>query len=664
MTGSKEQGPGRARLRPRALIWIVVVVSLVLLAAGLVGFFADPLHLPAEVLDVLDKRASVISMFVGIAGLLVTGAALWAQLRSPASSPTSTVSSSGPSSPATGGSVSGGLVGQITGGFVGSVGGVHLPPRPPVNARPVRLAPRPPWLAGRDHTLAEVHARLTASPEQPCLLAIHGLGGVGKTSLAVEYGHRYQHEYELVWQLPAEDSAVLSAALADLAAMLGMRQPGETADPVHQVHAVLAAHPGRWLLIFDNAPDADAARTFLPPAGNGHVLVTSRSANWPTRHGLELPVLDGDPAAAFLLERSGQDDTAAAAAVVTELGALPLALEQAGAYIAGTGTTLAGYLHLLRRQRTELLDQGHPWGYSERVASTWRLAFDHLDETTPQAIALLQLLACYAPEAIPYQLLLAPLDHSNPRNMLDGGDHGIAELLALPHGDLAINAAIEALRRYSLINRPSDGSVSVHRLVQAVTLDQLNPSQRAAWQHAATALLEAALPDTPEQPDTWPRFAQLLPHARTVLPLTSPILRTVAQYLGQSGDYRTATTLTREIHHALEASLGAEHPDTLVARDDLAIWTGEAGDAAAARDQLTTLLSINEHVLGAEHPQTLFHRDVLAYWTGEAGDAAAARDQLTTLLSINEHVLGAEHPDTLHVRQHQVYWANRASRGR
>ncbi|MBB6351263.1 hypothetical protein FHU36_007846 [Nonomuraea muscovyensis] len=649
-------------------------------------------------LDVLDKRASVVSMAVGA---LLGGAALWMQLRASGPSPDAppSVSPSEAGSPAVGGHSPGGkIIGQvgvsarvsgsgsvhaegaqsiavvgsvtvppmtgdkaiaITGGFVGAVGDVHLPPRKPVDTRPVRLAPRPPQLAGREEVLAELYEQLSAAEALPCLVAVHGLGGVGKTSLVVEYGHRYQCAYELVWQVAAEDEAVLSAAFADLAALLGLRPPGETADPVRQVHAALAARPGWWLLIFDNAPDAEALRAFLPPAGNGHVLITSRSGRWPPRHGMELSMLEAAPAAAFLLDRSGQHDEVAAAAVVDELGALPLALEQAGAYISDSGTTLADYLGLLRDRRADLLDQGQAWGYEQRVASTWKLAFDRLAEASPQAIALLRLLACYAPEAIPYRLLLAPIGQSL-QGLLASGSDGIGEPLALPYGDLAINAAVTALRRYCLISRPVGGTVSVHRLVQAVTLDQLTPGRRDIWRRAAAAILAGALPERPDEPGTWLRFAQLLPHASAVLPLSSPALSAITQFLGFSGDYRTAKALCQQIHDSEVTSLGLEHPHILSVRCALARWTGQAGNPVAARDQLTALLPVAERVLGTEHTETLTARHDLAHWTGEAGDTAGARDQYAALLPVRERVLGTEQPNTLATRSQLAHWTGQA----
>ncbi|GAA3470490.1 FxSxx-COOH system tetratricopeptide repeat protein [Nonomuraea roseola] len=514
------------------LAWSAALVTLV---GGAAGFFlADPLYLPGELLEVLDKRASVISM---VAGLLFGGVGVWLQLRLPApSSPPVAASSTGSGSPAVGMMSGGMLVGQVA---------LHVPPlRAP--SWSVHLMPRPLQLAGRDEALAGLHDRLSAALTLPWVVAVHGLGGVGKTSLVTEYGHRYLHEYQLAWHLPAEEPTLLSAAFADLAAQLGARHQADAADPVHQVHAALAAYPGRWLLIFDNAPDADAVQAFLPPAGSGHVLITSRSGSWPLQRGMELPTLDPEPATAFLLQRSGHDDTPAVAAVVTELGALPLALDQAGAYMAETGTDPGGYLTLLTRHRTDLLAEGKPRGYAEKVTSTWHMAFQQLDDTNPQAIALLRLLACYAPEDIPYQLLLDDLD-VDALVHLGTGKGAKKQLGLLPTGRLQVNTAVTALRRYCLISRPQNGLVSVHRLVQAVTLDRVTSGQRTAWAAAADSILQQALPGTPRAPGAWPGYRLLLPHALTVLPPGSDALLEISTYLGAAGDFRTARTLGRQL---------------------------------------------------------------------------------------------------------------------
>src|SRR5262249_45836623 len=154
-----------------------------------------------------------------------------------------------------------------------------------------------------------------------------------------------------------------------------------------------------------NAADMASVTAFLPPAGPGRVLITSQNPNWP-RQPLEVPVLDPDVAAGFLVNRTGDPDRSAAQDLAGMLGGLPLALEQAAAYRRATGGALAGCLALFRQRRAGLLARGEPVGYSKTVASTLALAFDRLRQTAPGAVCLLRLLAFCAPEAVPLRLLL------------------------------------------------------------------------------------------------------------------------------------------------------------------------------------------------------------------------------------------------------------------
>jgi Tetratricopeptide repeat len=235
-------------------------------------------------------------------------------------------------------------------------------------------------------------------------------------------------------------------------------------------------------------------------------------------------------------------------------------------------------------------------------------------------------------------------------------------LAPLLEDELAAGDAIAALRRYSLVTPSADGSVSVHRLVQAVTADQMPAELAQAWRQAAAALIEAAIPADTRLPGTWPTCAVLLPHAQAALDLTSGGMLQIARYLGESGSYPAARDLCRLIADARrdDDGYGPEDPGTLDARDDLAYYTGEAEDAAGARDQYAALLPIKERVLGAEHPDNLDARHGLAFWTGAAGDAAGARDQLAALLPIEERVLGAEHPGTLFARDDLAYYTGEA----
>ncbi|HUZ53874.1 MAG TPA: AAA family ATPase [Streptosporangiaceae bacterium] len=343
-----------------------------------------------------------------------------------------------------------------------AAGQIVLMPKPDVPRRPVRL-PRPPVLAGREELLARLHDLLT-SGEQPPVVVLRGMGGVGKTSLAAGYAHQHLAELGVAWQVQAENPALLAAGLAELAAQLGAVPGTGQHDPVASLHAVLAAYPERWLLVFDNAPGAASVRRFLPPAGRGRVVITSQNQHWPGDQTLDVPVLGRETAAEFLTGRTGDRDEAAARELAGELGGLPLALEQAAAYIAATGGTIAGYLGLYQRRSADLLARGEPAGYIKTVATTWDLAFKRLEQDTPAASGLLRLLAYFAPEPVPLRLLLRRQDPPP-----DIGTGTLAVLGTMSGDRLAIGDAIAALRRYSLVTALEDGVVLVHRLVLAVT---------------------------------------------------------------------------------------------------------------------------------------------------------------------------------------------------
>jgi len=525
----------------------------------------------------------------------------------------------------------------------------------------------------------------------PRVVALYGLGGAGKTSVAVEYAHRHLGQVGVAWQLPAEDATALVAGFTGLAAQLGTGAAAGGGDPVAAVHSALATHPGQWLLIFDNAPGQGPVRAFVPPAGNGQVLITSQSAVWPPGQAVEVSVLDNETAAALLADQTSDSDARAAAALAKELGGLPLALAQAVAYIQTTGTGLAGYLSLFQGRRADLLARGETPGHPADVAATLGLALSRLEADAPAAAGLLRLLACLAPEPVRLAVLLFfeddPQDEPSTGSARRPGHcpdsnvqtltypaaalkrilYALAPDAAATVGPLlgdpvAAGDAVTALRRYSLVT-PADGRmVLVHRLVQAITRDQAPADVVGQWEQAAAALLEAAIPKDTWQPETWPICAVLLPHARAVLDLTSQGMWWIAQYLGSSGSYQPARDLFQLIvdAHNEDDAYGPEHQDTLIAKATLAYWAGQAGDAAGARDQYAALLPTEERILGPEHPETLTTRANLARYTGEAGDAAGARDMLAALLPLREQVSGPEHPDTLADRSNLARWTGNA----
>jgi len=490
--------------------------------------------------------------------------------------------------------------------------------------------------------LAELDARLADGDGRgPRVAVLHGLAGAGKTSVAMAYAHNHLTQGGITWQVAAEDPAVLAAGFTELAAALGARE--RAGDPVVAVHGALAASAAGWTLVFDNAPGPKAVEAFVPAVGNGRVLITSRNALWPPGQGLEVPVLDLQVAADFVTARTGDADRQAAAALAEAVGGLPLALEQAAAYAQATGNSVAAYLALYHKRRAGLLDRGQPARYGGTVATSSALAFSQLQDSDPGAAGLLRLLAFCAPDAVPLRLLLQP--RPGLAEQLSPEVAGV--LVPLLEDALAAGDAVVALRRYSLARPAGDGLVSVHRLVQAVTADQIPEGLRDGWRQAAAAVIEAAIPRDPLKSAAWPVFAVLFPHAQAALPAGSEAMGRIAVYLRRSGSYAAARDLYRGMFEERARVLGPEHPQTLAARADAAHLTGKAGDAAGARDQFAALLPVYERVSGPDHPDALTARAKVARFTGEAGDPAGARDQFAALLPVYERVLGPEHPDTL-----------------
>jgi hypothetical protein len=310
--------------------------------------------------------------------------------------------------------------------------------------------------------------------------AIAGLGGVGKTSLAVEYAYRQRGAFDVVWWVRAEEPAALTSDFTALATALNLPESTHT-DPavvVAALHRWLASH-GRWLLVLDNVTRPEDVTALLPPAGGGQVLVTSRWAAWGEwAKPLPLEVLSRAEAVAFIRKRTGTDDERATAALAEALGDLPLALAEAAAYIEQTQVSLDEYLQLVRERAVELFGLAQPTGAVRRVATVWSLALEQVRKEAPAAEALLQLCAFLAPDDIPRSL---PREHAA---LLP------AELGHLDRDLIAYNKTLGALGRYSMATL-TPTALALHRLVQAVIRARLK-DQEGQWAEAAVELIDAA----------------------------------------------------------------------------------------------------------------------------------------------------------------------------
>ncbi|MBV8995578.1 MAG: winged helix-turn-helix domain-containing protein [Pseudonocardiales bacterium] len=560
---------------------------------------------------------------------------------------------------------------------------------------------------GRDTELAALRAAFTdpARHGRPIWRVLTGLGGVGKTSLARAYAQRYQEHYGLVWWIRAEDREAVAGEFRALLDILSLHYAQHAHDPVQAVHAILVNRTDPWLLVIDNIAEPEALRGLLPAAGAGDVLVTSRAGTWPDRH-VALPVrpLARSHAVELITSLSGDADQTSAAALAEELGELPLALAQASCYVAHSGLDLVGYLALYRSRRAELHQQGHAPDYPDTVATTWQLAFDQL---SPPARALLNLLAWYAPDSIPLDRLFTPATIQLPETVT-------ALVRPLLNDSVHQHWAITELLAYGLITRTGPvGSVTVHRLVQAVTDDQLTANhEHHAWINAAAVLLDAACPRwkwagygedattvwqslqihvraliehlKPDQPITldlrhvhayWTGAsgetvrarelaAELVKDDERILgpdhPTTLLIRAAFAHFTGQAGEIRRARELAAAVVEDLTRVLGAGHVYTLFVQGSLIRWIGLGGEVERARDLNATVVEDVQQALGADDLLTLAHRARLVRWIGEAGDAARARELAAAVVQDDKRLLGPDHRETLAARSYLVRWTGEA----
>lgn len=336
------------------------------------------------------------------------------------------------------------------------------------------VAARNRLFTGREDWLERVRTELTSSDRTVATLAVIGLGGIGKSQLAVEYAHRHAGSYRLVWWIHAESGETRDACLQQLARRLAL--PGLDDVPAKAQIAELCAwleQHGDWLLVFDNVEHPDDLRDRLPQAGAGHVLITSRYSAWGRAAGvLPLGLWSPDEAVRYLLKRTKQRDEKAAGELARMLGDLPLAVEQAAAYIDECQIGIADYAELFRRSSGSLLKAA---GGKATVATVWTLSLQSVRQQSPPAVTLLQLAAFLPPDGFSRERL---------RRSASSVRGPVAALLG---NDLVFNEAIAVLRRYSLIEATPE-QISVHRLVQVVVQEALAEEERGTFATAANVV--------------------------------------------------------------------------------------------------------------------------------------------------------------------------------
>ena len=439
------------------------------------------------------------------------------------------------------------------------------------------------------------------------LTAISGLAGVGKTQLAVEYAYHYGNEYELIWWLRSDDSATLAADYAGLAAKLNLPEKNETEQHriVDAVRTWLETN-SNWLLIFDNASDRSLVSKYVPQGRSGHVLITSRNPVWGNLAlPLTIPLLSEPEAVSFLLKRTGSKDEKAATELAELLGYLPLALEQAGAYVEETGRTLSYYLNLFRTNQSLLLGRPSQATEHSSVAATWRLSLEEIKRQSPAAADLLSLFAFFAADNIPLKII----GEEAHRDHLPELPESLRNVMA---NAVALDEAVMLLRKYSLVT-VHDDEVSVHRLVQTVVRDQLAENDIKIWIRLVGGLLNCAFPRYAADFDTWPQSDRLLSHVLRLFENAetaqlkwfelAKLLHVVSQYFETRAEYDRAQEYSERALGLIESLYGSESERHVAVLGTLGNISDARGEWERAQSCYERALSISEGLYGKEDPR-------------------------------------------------------------
>jgi tetratricopeptide (TPR) repeat protein len=510
----------------------------------------------------------------------------------------------------------------------------------------VGVPPRVAGFTGRAEELDRLDAILMQ--EKPAAVtqavgraAVQGLGGVGKTSLAAEYAHRFRGLYAGVWWCPAEDRTGLLTSLASLGAMLAGAS-AEEADVENAAKSALRALAERratWLLVYDNVTSPEEIADLLPPGG-ARLLITSRFSDWGGwAEEVALDVLPLEEATAFLQSRAGFNDEAGATLLAETLGRLPLALDHAAAFCRSAHMRFADYAAKASQLIAAAPPRARRAAYPRSVAATFDLAIDAAVAQCPAAEALMAFFAQCAPERIPMVLVEGAIEDETERL-----------------------EALAALTELSLVKHDpfEDGTsaATVHRLVQAVGRGRAEGKGMAqgATERFVARLAAICPGDGYDNPKSWATCAQLTAHVLSQRAggvskelesaKWAAILSRMGSYLNGRGTYGQAALLFRESFAIREKVVGPEHPDTAQILNNLALLLIYRGEFAEARPLFDRALAIYEKTRGSEHPETASVLNNLGLLLHEQGEFVAARPVLERALAISEKLLGPEHADT------------------
>ncbi|HEX3045013.1 MAG TPA: tetratricopeptide repeat protein [Bacillota bacterium] len=495
---------------------------------------------------------------------------------------------------------------------------------------------------GREEFLTQLHEIFIGDNAATLTQTITGLGGVGKTQIALAYAFKYKEKYQFIWWVRAENTTTCDLDYHDFARRMELCGPEADRKEIIAKIRDWQEKNGIWLFVYDNAMDYTILQEYLPRFSKGHILITTRNNFYNFGNILPVDVFTPGVAAEFLQFRTKQNEPEAGLVLGQELGGLPLALEQAAAYIEKNHLTLHGYLDLLKKYKLRLFSISKPpTNYNYTVATTWLISLEKVTEEATRQ--LLYLSAFLAPDRISKQLFQ------------DGAKALPQPLSEAITDDIIFNEMLMELETYSLIQRDNDEFWSIHRLLQEVVRESLDP-EHAGWAETVMNLLNQVYDFDYNQLTTWKKTGLIIPHMQAIVEVAVLIqienerlgwlCIEIGNYLFYQGRYEEAEPLYKRALEIRERVQGLDHPDTTTSLNNLALLYTNQGRYEEAEPLYKQALEIRERVQGLDHPDTATSMNNLAYLFDIQGRYEEAEPFYKRALVIREEILGPYHPHT------------------
>jgi tetratricopeptide (TPR) repeat protein len=507
---------------------------------------------------------------------------------------------------------------------------------------------RNPYFVGREHLLNDLHRGFAAQANARRRQVLVGVGGVGKTAIAVEYAYANAADYDIIWWVRAETRSMMAVDMGALAARL--TSDGRLIDDIADAWRIarrLLEQRDRWLLIFDNAQRSEDLAEFLPRNPAGRVLVATSNMSWePASEALLVDRWTRRESLDFLNRRLADAGGAGSGEVADKLSAalsdLPLALEQAAATIEQTQTTPAEYLADFENYWAELLGKGRPVGsYSTAIAMAWELSFRKIEQIDPEAADLLMLCSFFAPGEIPLWMI-----HEASSQL----PSDLANVAADP---AALHNALATLEKFSLV-RVTDKWISIHGVLAALTQDRMDGQARSEWAMSALRVATSAFPYDSQDHLTWPRCAQTLPHVLSaamnaqragLLPgETAELLSKVGRYLLKMANYTEAQSVLELALPLAQSTFGRASGPAADVANNLGRVLHHKGDLQRASEMLEWALSVDQSIYGDSDPHWATTANNLAMTLAVCGKPREARTQFERALEIYQSHYHGDHP--------------------